>query len=213
MIKLEKLVFNSFQVNTFLLHDETKECIIIDPACYEKEEEVILSNFISVNGLKPVLHINTHCHIDHILGMPFVREKYQISSQAHAMEEKLLSNGHIMGQVFGFIVQPFPKIDKQIAHREQIQFGNSKLTALHVPGHSEGSLAFYSAEGEFVITGDALFEGSIGRTDLPGGNYDQLISSINENLLTLPGNTRVFPGHGGDSTIQREIDTNPFFNK
>ncbi len=213
MIKLDKLVFNSFQVNTYLLHDETKECIIVDPACYEKEEEVLLSNFITVNGLKPVLHINTHCHIDHILGIPFVREKYKIASHAHAMEEKILANGHIMGEVFGFMVQPFPHIDKQIEHGDKIQFGKSEITALHVPGHSEGSLAFYAVEEAFVITGDALFEGSIGRTDLPGGNYDQLIHSIRENLLTLPGDTRVMPGHGGESTIQDEIESNPFFNK
>lgn len=212
MIKLDKLVFNSFQVNTYLLHDETKECIIIDPACYEKEEEVLLSNFITVNGLKPVLHINTHCHIDHILGMPYVREKYKIPSFAHLKEDKTLDKGHIMGEIFGFQVQVFPKNDKHIEHGQKILFGNSEITALHVPGHSEGSLAFYAPDEDFVITGDALFEGSIGRTDLPGGNYDQLISSIRENLLTLPGNTRVLPGHGGASTIQAEIDSNPFFN-
>lgn len=212
MIQLDKLIFNSFQVNTYLLHDETKECIIIDPACYDKEEEVILSNFIAVHGLKPVLHINTHCHIDHILGMPFVREKYKVSSHAHVLEEKLLANGHIMGEVFGLHTQPFPNLDKHIEHGEKIRFGNSELTALHVPGHSEGSLAYYSSIGAFVITGDALFEGSIGRTDLPGGDYDQLISSIKENLLLLPGETRVLPGHGGASTIQNENDSNPFFN-
>lgn len=212
MIKLDKLVFNSFQVNTYLLHDETKECIIIDPACYEKEEEVLLANFIAVNGLKPVLHINTHCHIDHILGMPFVRDKYKVKSSAHKLETKPLKNGHIMGQVFGFQVNVFPDLDKHIEHDEKISFGDSEILARHVPGHSEGSLAFYSHEGKFVITGDALFQGSIGRTDLPGGNYDQLINSIRENLLSLPGETRVFPGHGGASSIQEEKETNPFFN-
>ncbi len=212
MIILEKLVFNSFQVNTFLLYDESKECVIIDPACYEKEEEKALESYITDLGLKPVLHINTHCHIDHILGMPFVREKYKIPSYAHKLEQKLLNKGHIMGDVFGFHTEPFPALDKHIAHSEKINFGNSEILALHVPGHSEGSLAFYAEAEGFVITGDALFAGSIGRTDLPGGNYDQLIDSIKNNLFSLPGLTVVWPGHGESSSIQNEIETNPFFD-
>lgn len=212
MIQLDKLVFNSFQVNTYLLYDETGECIIVDPACYEKEEEVVLANYITTHKLKPVLHINTHCHIDHILGMPFVRNKFGIISRAHEKEQKLLNNGHIMGEVFGFHVDEFPALDKHLADSEKITFGNSEIIALHVPGHSEGSLAFYAEKEAFVITGDALFEGSIGRTDLPGGNYDQLISSIKNKLFSLPGDTTVWPGHGASSSIQKEIETNPFFN-
>lgn len=212
MIRLDKLVFNSFQVNTYLLYDETKECVIVDPACYEEEEELALSKYIDTHELKPVMHINTHCHIDHILGMPFVRDKYKIKSQAHESEQKLLNNGQIMGKVFGFHVNIFPELDKHITHAEKITFGNSEILALHVPGHSEGSLAFYAEKEGFVITGDALFDGSIGRTDLPGGNYDQLIHSIKNNLLSLPGKTSVWPGHGGSTTIQKEIETNPFFN-
>lgn len=212
MITLYKLVFNSFQVNTYLLYDETKECVIIDPACYEKNEEEALESYIAENGLKPVLHINTHCHIDHILGMPFVRNKYKIPSYAHEREQKLLNKGHIMGDVFGFNINPFPDLDKYITHLEKITFGNSEIIALHVPGHSEGSLAYYSEAEGFVITGDALFAGSIGRTDLPGGNYDQLIESIKNNLFSLPEKTVVWPGHGESSSIRKEIETNPFFD-
>jgi hydroxyacylglutathione hydrolase len=212
MIRLEKLVFNSFHVNTYLLYDETKECIIIDSACYEKEEEEALVRYIAEHELQPVLHINTHCHIDHILGMPYVRDKYKIKSHAHESEQKLLTNGHIMGEVFGFHVSTFPELDKHIADSEKITFGNSEIIALHVPGHSEGSLAFYAENEGFVITGDALFDGSIGRTDLPGGNYDQLINSIKNKLLSLPGQTIVWPGHGSSTTIQKEILTNPFVN-
>ncbi len=212
MIRLDKLVFNSFQVNTYLLYDETKECIIIDPACYEKEEEEALVRYIAEHELQPVLHINTHCHIDHVLGMPYVRDKYKIKSYAHESEQKLLNKGHIMGGAFGFQVSTFPELDKHIADSEKITFGNSEIIALHVPGHSEGSLAYYAENEGFVITGDALFDGSIGRTDLPGGNYDQLISSIKNKLFSLPGNTTVWPGHGGSSSIQKEIETNPFFN-
>lgn len=212
MIQLDKLVFNSFQVNTYLVYDETKECVIIDPACYGKEEDDALAKYIEAHELQPVLHINTHCHIDHILGMRFVRDTYKLKTRAHESEQKLLANGHIMGEVFGFNVKAFPELDKHLKHSEKITFGKSEMSALHVPGHSEGSLAFYSEEGGFVITGDALFDGSIGRTDLPGGNYDQLISSIKNKLFTLPGKTTVWPGHGGSSNIQKEIDTNPFFN-
>ena len=115
-----------------------------------------------------------------------------------------------MGKIFGLEVERFPDIDTFIAHHEEIHVGKSSLAALHVPGHSLGSLAYYNKESGFVLTGDALFEGSIGRTDLPGGNYDQLIQSINENLLTLPPDTLVYPGHGPSTSVGAEIESNPF---
>ncbi len=212
MIHLEKLVFNSFQVNTYIVHDETGECIIIDPSCYSGEENKTLAEFISQHQLRPVLHMNTHCHIDHVLGMHYIRNTYQIQSYAHEKESTLLKNGPLMGDLFGFRVEPLPVLDKFIAHDEIITFGNSELRAIHVPGHSPGSLSFYSAKGGFVITGDALFAGSIGRTDLPGGDYDTLINSIEMNLFSLPPETTVWPGHGGSSTIGFEHRNNPFFN-
>lgn len=212
MLHLEKLVFNSFQVNTYVVHDESGECLIIDPACYSDEENMTLKNFIDQRKLKPVLHINTHCHIDHVLGMQFVRDTYSIPSYGHEKESQNLISGPLMGDLFGFSVNPLPPIDRNINDNETISFGNSELLALHVPGHSPGSLAFYSSEGKFVITGDALFDGSIGRTDLPGGNYDTLIDSIRSKLFTLPPETTVWPGHGSSSTIGKEISENPFFN-
>lgn len=212
MIKLEKLVFNSFQVNTYILHDETGECVVIDPACYTEIENSELEKFISERKLTPVLHLNTHCHIDHVLGMRFVREKYKIPSRAHELETTLLERAPLMGEIFGFKTDKLPPIDKHIEHNEIVTFGNTELRAIHVPGHSAGSLAYYSERGGFVVTGDALFAGSIGRTDLPGGDYDTLISSIRNNLFTLPGKTMIFPGHGESSTIEKEIQENPFFN-
>lgn len=212
MIQLDKLVFNSFQVNTYILSDETGECIIIDPACYSKEENVLLADFIRQKNLTPVIHLNTHCHIDHILGMHFVRNRYKIPSYAHLSELPLLNNGPLMGDLYGFVFEPVPPLDKHLSHKDVISFGNSEILAIHVPGHSQGSLAYYSEKDAFLISGDALFKGSIGRTDLPGGDYDTLISSIQNNLFSLPVNTSVWPGHGPSTTILEEKKHNPFFN-
>ena len=154
--------------------------------------------------------LNTHCHIDHVLGIPYFKENYKLAFRAHQDESAIAKNAHMMGKIFGLEVDSFPDIDSFIEHHEEIRIGVSSLTSLHVPGHSMGSLAFYCKEAGFVITGDALFEGSIGRTDLPGGNYDQLIQSITENLLTLPPETKVYPGHGPSTSIKAEIESNPF---
>ncbi|MEX0986762.1 MAG: MBL fold metallo-hydrolase [Bacteroidales bacterium] len=212
MIHIEKLVFNSFQVNTYLLHDETGNCIIIDPANYADQENNALVTYISQYQLYPVLILNTHCHIDHVLGLNFTKSTYDIPFHAHEKETQLLKNGPVMGDLFGFQVSPLPEPDNFVSHNEIISFGNSKVRAIHVPGHSEGSLAFYSEPDNFVITGDALFAGSIGRTDLPGGNYDTLIESIRSQLFPLPAETSIWPGHGESSTIGNETVNNPFFN-
>lgn len=206
------MVFNSFQVNTYILYDETKECIIIDPACYTEDENRRLENFISEKQLTPVIHLNTHCHVDHVLGMHFTRHRYNIPSYAHKLELDLLNNAPVMGDLFGFVIEPLPGFDKYIFHNEDIVFGNSVLHAIHVPGHSPGSLSYYSEANSFVITGDTLFSGSIGRTDLPGGNYNTLINSIITGLFSLPGNTTVWPGHGEATNIKNEVENNPFFN-
>lgn len=211
MIQLKKMVFNSFQVNTYIIYDETGECIIVDPANYEPDEDQALSAFISEHNLVPVLNINTHCHIDHILGINHVKQAFNVPFHAHESEEKLLNSAPLMGKVFGFNMDRLPAIDHFIGHREVIVFGNSELHAIHVPGHSAGSLAFHAPVGEFAITGDALFAGSIGRTDLPGGDYDTLIASISSNLFSLPPGTTIWPGHGESSTIGDEIANNPFF--
>lgn len=212
MIHLDKLVFNSFGVNTYILHDETGECVIIDPANYSEEEDMALRSYIEQHNLTPVLHLNTHCHIDHVLGVHFVKNSYNIPFHAHIEETALLEKAPLMGEVFGFKVKPIPKPDMHLSHNDTVSFGNSELRAIHVPGHSRGSLAFYSGSDGFVITGDALFAGSIGRTDLPGGDYDMLIGSITSNLLSLPPETTIWPGHGENSTIGNELENNPFFN-
>lgn len=211
MIQLKKMVFNSFQVNTYLLFDETGECLIIDPANHDDTENKALTAQIREHNLKPVRILNTHCHIDHILGVHILMAEYDIPFNAHKEEEDILKNAPLMGDLFGFRVEPFEGLDGHIDPGEIIRFGNSELTALHVPGHSRGSLAFYAEQDAFAITGDALFAAGIGRTDLPGGDYDTLIESIGKNLFTLPHETTIWPGHGESSTIGKEIRQNPFF--
>lgn len=212
MITVETLVFNSFQVNTYLVKDDEGSCLVVDPAFYSPEEESTFDRHISEHGLILLGQINTHCHVDHVLGVKHMQKKYKCPIRAHKEERNLLKNAPLMGEVFGLKVDSIAGIDQVLSDKDLIPLNRYKLQALLVPGHSPGSLSFYSPEGGFVITGDALFQGSIGRTDLPGGDYDTLIHSIRTRLLTLPPETIVYPGHGDPSTIGNEIAGNPFLS-
>jgi hydroxyacylglutathione hydrolase len=210
MLSIESLVFNSFQVNTYLIRDEKGNCLVIDPAFYSPDEIRVFDHYISKNGLSITGQVNTHCHVDHILGVRYMQDKYKCPLRAHPNESNLLGNVPLMGDMFGLIVEPISGIDEPLNDHDTIRVGKESLTAILVPGHSPGSLSFYSPEGGFVVTGDALFQGSIGRTDLPGGDYDTLISSIQKRLLTLPPETIVYPGHGDPTSIGDEASNNPF---
>lgn len=210
MIKIEAIVFNAFQVNTYLVWDESGDCLVVDPAFYSREEQQSLISIVNEKGLSIKGQLNTHCHVDHILGVGFMKSEFACPVRAHREEVKIITNAPLMGDLFGWSVEPIEGIDEYLEDNSSIPIGKHLLKALHVPGHSPGSVALYSEEGGFVITGDALFQGSIGRTDLPGGDYDTLIHSIRDKLLTLPPETRVFPGHGPSSTISHEKDGNPF---
>ncbi len=210
MISIEKFVFNDFQVNTFILSDETKECLIIDPGCFTLEEKAQLLDYCNKNKLKPEKIVNTHCHVDHVLGNAFVINSYNIPAAAHKDDQYLLDGVVEYGQVFGFTVEDPPGINEYLEDNSLVEFGKSQLNVLHVPGHSRGSIALYSPDQKFIIAGDVLFYGSIGRTDLPGGDYDTLINSIKTKILTLPENVIVYPGHGPSTTVKAEINTNPF---
>lgn len=212
MIQIEKHVFNSFQVNTYLIRDENGNCLIIDPAFYSPEETRNFDAYVTEQGLKISGQINTHGHVDHVLGVMHVKSTYGCAFRAHPKEAGLVSNAPLMGDMYGLSVEPIPGIDEPIEDHETITLGDHTLEAILVPGHSPGSLAFYSKEGGFVITGDALFQQSIGRTDLPGGDYDTLINSIRTRLLILPPETAVYPGHGDPSTIGEEATGNPFLS-
>ena len=210
MIEIKKFAFNPVEENTYVLYDETKECVIVDAGCYFGEEEETLSQFISDKGLKPVKLINTHCHFDHLLGINYCREKYQIPFYSHQADDIFIENIVSQGRAFGFKIQAIESPDHHIEDGDTINFGNSSLYAIHVPGHSAGSIVFYSSSHKFLMSGDVLFYGSIGRTDLPGGSYDTLITNITEKLLTLPHDTIVYPGHGPKTTIGFEKQNNPF---
>jgi len=209
MIKINQFVFNPFEVNAYVLSDETNECILIDPACYSTEEKKNLKNYIEKNSLKPIKLINTHCHVDHVLGNSFISDTYGLSAQIHKAGLPLLNNLKAYGLMFGINVEEFSTPHSFIEDQEPVNFGNSFVKAIYIPGHADGSLVFYSEEG-FVIVGDVLFRDSIGRTDLPSGNHNLLISNIKNKLMTLPDNTKVYCGHGVDTTIAYEKNNNPY---
>ena len=210
MISVKRFIFNGFQENTFLLYDETKECVIIDAGCYSDSEKQVIKNFILENSLKPTKAINTHFHIDHLLVIDFLKSEYNISIEGNKNEIDNINSSLDYASNYGFELKTTPNIDNYLCDNDTVKFGNSELKVLFVPGHSPGHLAFYSTEQKFVIVGDVLFKGSIGRTDLPGGDLDILMKSIDEKLLVLDYDTEVMPGHGSYTTIGLEKNNNPF---
>ena len=213
MINIHYFTFNGFQENTYVLYDETKECVIIDPGCYSNEEQQELTSFITDNDLTPVKLLNTHCHIDHILGNNFVATKYNIGLEMHEKDLPTLHATVEYGHVYGFNVEKSPEPTVLLNESEKIKFGSSELDILFTPGHSAGHIVFVNHEQKFVINGDVLFQGSIGRTDLPGGDYNTLIESIKTKLLPLSDDFTVYSGHGPSTTIGYERNHNPFLNQ
>jgi glyoxylase-like metal-dependent hydrolase (beta-lactamase superfamily II) len=210
MITVKKFVANQLGENSFVLHDETCECIFIDPGFYFEEEHLEIKNYIKSHNLTPVKITNTHCHFDHIMGVEFVRNEYKIPFQAHKDDAFWVNGASAQAQRFGLEMLPVSPIDEFLAEKELVKFGQSQLEIIHVPGHAPGHVVFYSKEDSFLIAGDVLFYGSIGRTDLPGGNYNMLISNIKNKLFALPDDTKVYCGHGPETTIGFEKTTNPF---
>lgn len=210
MIQIAAFTFNPFQENTFVLYDETNECVIIDPGCYSPTEKEQLSDFIETKGLKPVRLLNTHCHIDHILGNKYVSEKYGLLPEFNEKELEILLATTVYGPTLGIQVEESPKPKKYLDEGDVIEFGNSKLDIIFTPGHCPGEICFYNEGQKFVIGGDVLFRDSIGRTDLPGGDYATLMESIKDKLLPLGDDYTVLPGHGPETTIEREKMYNQF---
>jgi hydroxyacylglutathione hydrolase len=210
MIEIRKFVFNAFMVNTYILYDETGECVLVDAACYEPKEEQEISKFIAGNNLKLVRNLNTHCHIDHVLGNNFIAQTYGINPEYHENSVPFFHTVKEIGSSFGYTLGEIPEPKRFLEDNETIRWGNSSLKVLFTPGHAEGSVCFYNREQGFVITGDVLFRDTIGRTDLPSGDFDQLMTSIRTRLFTLPPETIVYPGHGPDTQIGYEMENNPF---
>lgn len=209
-MKVTCLTFNEFAENTYILHDDTGECVIVDPGCNSPAEEVELDSAIDKLSLKPVRLINTHCHIDHVFGINYVRQKYELQLEIHEGEQALLGYAQQIGQMYGMPVEPIAPAEKFLTEDDIVEFGETHLEILFTPGHSPASICFLDRAGKQVIAGDVLFQGSIGRTDLPGGDYDTLIGSIVDKLLVLDDDVIVFPGHGPSTTIGFERAMNPF---
>ena len=210
MLSIKSFTFNPVQENTYVLYNAQGQCCIIDPGCYFEEERATLKEFIVKSGLTPVLLLNTHCHLDHVFGNKFVHETWNLTLHIHEKEKIVLETAPIAGKTWQL---PFDNYEGPLAtlkEGETIKVGNDELEIRFAPGHSPGSVCFYHEAGGFVIGGDVLFNGSIGRADLPGGDYDTLINSIQTQLFTLPDDTKVYSGHGPMTTIGIEKMNNPF---
>jgi len=211
MIKVEKFVFSPFSENTYVIwDDETKETIIVDPGCSDESEENILTEFISANELTIKYLINTHCHIDHIFGCAFIKEKYNPTFLIPEGDLPLLQNADKQAEMFGVEIKIPPKPDQYLSEELVLTLNQSEIKFICTPGHTPGEFCIYLEKEKILISGDVLFKESIGRTDLWGGNYDTLINSIKTKLLILPNEVKVYPGHGEETSIGEEKKNNPF---
>lgn len=211
MITVEQHTFNPFQENTFLIYDETKEALLVDPGCYFPEEKERVKTIIQSKGLDLKGIISTHSHLDHVFGNKYIMEEFNVGLTIHEQDLQTLELLKMTADKYGIPnVDASPAPTAFIKEGEQIHFGNSTLEVVFVPGHAPGHIAFISHEDMFVINGDCLFQRSIGRTDLPGGNMEQLLTSIRTQLFTLPDNYVVYCGHGPSTTIGDEKANNSF---
>ncbi len=210
MIKIQAFSFNAFQVNCYIVSNDEGKCFIVDPGCSTKNEKQRLYNYISSENLTPELIIYTHAHIDHILGAKAVAEHYQIKVAGHKDGEYFLDSATSSASLYGmeFDGSAYPEI--YLNESAPLMLGEEKIQILETPGHADGSISLYMENDNFVIVGDVLFRDSIGRTDLPTGDYDVLMNSINSKLFTLSDDTTVYPGHGPSTSIGYEKVNNPF---
>ncbi|MFD1771712.1 MBL fold metallo-hydrolase [Sphingobacterium suaedae] len=210
MLSIQTFTCNPFQENTYVVYNPDGLCAIFDPGMSNPKEEDRLIAFIQENELSPIALYNTHCHIDHVLGNRFVYERYGLFPQLHEGEVPVLVSVESRAPMFGMRYDVSPIPDEFLQEGQTVRIGEDNLQVLFVPGHSPAHLCFYSAQNNFLIGGDVLFRNSIGRTDLPGGNHQQLVDNIQRKIYTLPNDTVVYPGHGPTTTIGFEKNTNPF---
>ena len=211
MITIKSFVFSDFHENTFVLSEEGGNCIIIDPGCNSANERSELKAYLDINGLKLQEVLFTHCHLDHVFGAGYLVQTYPgVDLKAHQAENPIMEQGDTLALMFGVHMDKPPTLTSFIGEKDNIKLGKSKVEIIHAPGHSPGSLCFYSKEQRFILAGDVLFSGSIGRSDLPGGNMETLLTSIRQKLFYLPEDTTVWSGHGPTTTIGREKQNNPF---
>lgn len=210
MIQIQRFAFNPFQENTFVLYDDQQNCIIVDPGCYFEEEKEALKSFVEKHGQNSVQLVNTHCHLDHIAGNKFIMDTFGVKLGIPEGELPVMQSAPEHGKMYGFIIEASPAPDYYLEEGKTLNIGEYSLKIISCPGHSPDHMVFYSEEQAFLIGGDVLFQGSIGRTDLPGGDHDTLINSIKAKLWPLPDNVVVHPGHGPDTNIGFEKANNPF---
>lgn len=210
MLKIACLPFNPIQENTYVLWDETNECVVIDAGNSSPREDAALDNFIAEHGLKPVLAANTHGHFDHTLGVEHLKQRYGIPFALSSKDAFLLENAATSGSIFGVKVGAMPTVERDLDGEQEIRFGKTSLRVLRTPGHTPGHVAFFNEGSKSLFTGDTLFRESIGRTDLPGGDYSWIMRSILDVLVPLGDEVHVYPGHGPESTIGHEVLYNPF---
>jgi len=210
MLNIKTFYFNDLRECTYVVWDETGECVIVDPGCHSESEKGRLENFIETNNLKPIMLLNTHGHFDHVMGNAFVTAKWNIVTHIHPDDKSYLERCAGYGDMFGYKIDEAPGNTIDLKDGEVLKIGSSYLKVMHTPGHSRGGVCFYNEEDKIVFSGDSLFAGSIGRTDLPGGDYDQLMESLLGRVVKLGDDYSVYPGHGPVTTIGHELSTNPF---
>ena len=209
-MKIACLPFNPIQENSYILWDETSECVVIDAGNSTPREDAALDDFIARHGLKPVLAANTHGHFDHTLGVEHLKQRYGIPFALSSKDRFLVDNAATSGSVFGVKIGAMPSTDIDLEQQDEIRFGNTRLQILRTPGHTPGHVAFYEPQSKSLFTGDTLFRESIGRTDLPGGDYSWIMRSILDVIVPLGEEVHVYPGHGPETTIGHELLYNPF---
>ena len=213
MLTIHSCTFNPFQENTYIIFNENKEAIIIDPGMYAEEEFDIFFAFLTQNSLRPTLLLNTHTHLDHVFGNAAVLRKYPIPFGFHIKDKPVFDAASSAGAMYGMVFEKSPEPTLYLEETEEILLGDESFKVLLTPGHSPGSVCFYHKNQDFLISGDVLFHLSIGRSDFPGGNYDTLMNSIHSTLMALPDQTKVYSGHGPHTHIGFERMNNPFITQ
>lgn len=210
-MKIARLIFNPLQENTYVVWDESLEAVVIDAGNMSERENATLEQFLSERGLTPVYALNTHGHFDHLMGVEFLRQRYGAKFAVSSKDKFLVENAAQSAELFGVRAGDMPeKIDVDLEGMQSISFGQSELQIISTPGHTPGHVAFYEPEAKLLFTGDTLFRESIGRTDLPGGDYSWIMKSILDKIMPLGDEVKVYPGHGETTDIGHESMYNPF---